>query len=101
MRYQVITGVPDMNDVEKAVGNLAAVFELWGTDYVGRATHRINPLECLALRAPVFHVGEILIVNFDGREIGHLGRKASKWSVTYDEYERVEDAIERAKELTS
>lgn len=47
----------------------------------------------LALRAPVFEQGEILVVDDDGREVGGAGRKPSKWGITYNHFNTVEEAI--------
>lgn len=53
----------------------------------------------LALRAPVFILGEILILNSDGREPHGRGRKPNKWGVTVQEFDKIEDALERSAEL--
>ena len=47
----------------------------------------------------VFEEGEILIVDESGREVAGLRRKPSKWYVEYEEFEDLEKAIERAKEV--
>lgn len=53
----------------------------------------------LAIRTPVFKVGEILIMGLDGREVTGDGRKPSKWDVTCEEFDNVEAAITRAREV--
>lgn len=46
----------------------------------------------LCLRQPVFHVGEILILDAGGREVGYPGRKPSKWSVEVETVETLDEA---------
>jgi hypothetical protein len=48
---------------------------------------------------PVFSLGEILILDSCGREIAGRGRKPSKWSVTYKEFDNLDDAIECANKI--
>lgn len=53
----------------------------------------------LALRKPVFSIGEILILDGNGREIGYPGRKPSKWDVECEEFDTLADAANRAREV--
>lgn len=55
--------------------------------------------DLLTLRTEVFHVGEILILNEDGREVGYPGRKPRKWHVEVEEFDDLEKAIARSKEV--
>ena len=47
----------------------------------------------------VFHVGEILILDGSGRELGYPGRKPSKWSVVYKTFSDIKDAITKSIEM--
>jgi len=107
MRFAVVTKTPSL------AGNLAAAFEFYtekqdgdGLSRMGVATRDEDfervPFEvCLSLRMPVFHVGEILILDHTGREVGYPGRKPSKWDVEIDEYDDVLTAVLRSKEVSS
>jgi len=53
----------------------------------------------LVFRQPVFMMGEILILDGDGREIGGRMRKPDKWDVTIEIYRTIEDAVTRAEEV--
>lgn len=53
----------------------------------------------IALRGPVFRVGEILILGPDGREPGHPGRKPSKWEVACEAFDDLNAAVARAQEV--
>jgi hypothetical protein len=46
----------------------------------------------LCLRQPVFNVGEILILDAGGREVGYPGRKPRKWSVETEAVETLAEA---------
>lgn len=99
--FCVITSVPDPDKGE--VGNLATGLDVFRVvrdfDGADEQVERISPLIALSLRTPVFSLGEIIVVNESGREIGGHGRKPSKWSISSEYFDNVEDAIERAKEL--
>jgi hypothetical protein len=100
MKFQVVTKVPDPLESQ---GNLAAAFEIYVIDSPyppGKArllTMYRGASSLVALRTPVFHVGEVLIVDEDGRELPYPGRKPSKWEVDVEEYDSVEAAVERAQ----
>jgi len=54
----------------------------------------------IELREPVFNVGEILILDESGREVGYPGRKPSKWLVTCELFgDDLDAAIKRSKEV--
>ena len=58
-----------------------------------------NPDIMVPIRAPVFTLGEILILDENGREMcGHL-RKPSKWRVECKEFGSPEGAIQCATQL--
>lgn len=52
-------------------------------------------------RAPVFTLGEVLIVDEDGREVAGHRRKASKWDVDVEVFDLLTQAIVRAEEVTA
>jgi hypothetical protein len=92
MKFGVITEVP--NDSPAAlVGNLATALGQVFTDR-GEA---INPMQSLMLRVPVFTLGEILVLDDDGREIAGAGRKPDKWDVRCETFDEIGPAVERAK----
>jgi hypothetical protein len=101
VNYLVITKIPTEEESKATGGNLAAVMELYkALDGQPGRHERIDPLTCvLVLRAPVFTLGEVLIVDGDGREMAGQGRKPSKWDVSYEEFDDPEQAVARAIEV--
>lgn len=53
----------------------------------------------LSFRGTVFILGEILILDLDGREPHGHGRKPGKWGVTCEEFDDIESAIARSSKL--
>lgn len=118
MRLAVVTWVPDPEGPEGR-GNLAAVIgELFVDETGGRiaAQAPIVRLEhmrglstqqaigfVLSLRHEVFHIGEILVLDDDGREIGWPQRKPEKWHVRTQRFgiHEIEAAIALASQLTN
>jgi len=101
MKFQVVTRVPDPFDAKAAAGNAALVLPLYvdlkqdGNLEILRATDG-----ALNFRGPVFHLGEVMIVeDTGGREVVGRGRKASKWDVNVETYDTVEEAVARAWEV--
>ena len=98
MRFQVITAIPPG-------GCLAANPEVYQVTQLGGLSQpeRVRPLDPLVslftLRTPVFHVGEVLIVDEDGREIGWPQRKPAKWDLTFEEFDDLGLALARARSL--
>jgi hypothetical protein len=74
--------------------NLAAAMDLY-SERDGK--FQVEPMLGVALRRPVFCVGEILILAPDGREVAFPGRKPGKWDVDVETFDNVRDAILRAK----
>ncbi len=115
--YAVITGVAD----PATGGNMAtdtSLFDLWyvseqasddnnWTETLAKANpegvtivdDHGTPVSWLHLRRPVFHVGELLILNESGREVTYPGRKPSKWFVDVAEYDDLDAALARANEI--
>lgn len=104
---------------EEPSGNLASVHDLYvevdqPSKENGYRSHVENLIDVavrrgdralldtiLCLRQPVFHVGEILILDAEtGREVGYPGRKPSKWFIRIEEFDQdLEGAIRRAREV--
>jgi hypothetical protein len=100
MKFGVITGVPPLTDsgnLATAVGEIVVQVEqpTAANKYAGRYEEIPFPT-ALALHRPVFWVGEVLILDDNGREIPYPGRKPSKWSVECEEFDKIEDALARA-----
>lgn len=110
MQIGVITRVPNP-DGPDAKWNLAMTFP---THFEEVGSDRCVPLEdaasglgptlalaLLGLRSPVFHLGEIMLLDAAGREIGGLRRKPSKWGVECQVFETdsAHEAFECAREV--
>jgi hypothetical protein len=103
--FAVITKVPSKG----VPGNLALSDEIFvqteppseKNEFEGKhkPLQEVIGVAVLMLRKPVFHLGEILILDANGREFGYPGRKPSKWLVTYEEFKTVQEAIVRAGEV--
>lgn len=89
----VVTDVPD-GPGDFIEGNLSMPGPLYDQKY-----NPVNPLVMLSLRTPVFHRGEILVMDADGREVGGLGRKPSKWDVTVKIVGSIEVAARLSREI--
>ena len=50
-------------------------------------------------KLPVFHLGEILILDHTGREVAGMCRKPSKWSVEVEEFNDLQEAIKCVQKL--
>ena len=55
--------------------------------------------QVMALRTPVFYLGEIILLNEDGREVDGPQRKPDKWYVEIDVYTDLNEAIARSREV--
>lgn len=100
MKFGVVVRVPEGEDV---AGNLALPMAgAWISKHPQDPT-RVEPVPpalLLALRCPVFHRGEILVLDEDGREVAGHGRKPSKWDVDVELFETIEQAVARAARLS-
>lgn len=104
--FCVITKVP--NPVTEGAGNLAVAMPLY--QLTGKpATEETGYLEpvvpvdlmlSLNLRAEVFSLGEIVVLDGGEREIGGEGRKPSKWFIEYETFDDIDAAIARSREVT-
>lgn len=84
-------------------GDVASVADLVQEVESGSAANGYEPkyepqplLFLSPLRRPVFNVGEVLLLNPDGREVPYPGRKPAKWRVTIEEFDDVDAALARA-----
>lgn len=96
--YGVITRVCQ----PESGGNMASAFlDLWraSADPSAKLT-RLGIASAVYLCTPMFHIGEILILDDDSREVCGHGRKPNKWNVTCESFHDIEDAIVRAKEVS-
>jgi hypothetical protein len=91
----VITRVPTQDEQERGGGNLAVPPGLlWMRDPTTDKRTLMNPVAVLlTIQTDVFHLGEIIVVDGDGREIGGMGRKPSKWSVETERFGDLDAAI--------
>jgi hypothetical protein len=101
--FGVITRVPDPPEL----GNLAAALDVFiVTDArtsergYAEAVERVPPQVAVNLRAPVFTLGEVLVLGSDGRELVSPGRMPSKWDVDCETYADVNSAIIRSWQVT-
>ncbi len=107
MQFIVITKVPPPGNH----GNLAVAWEVYFEDPNSRPDYEEvlptlgevirSPSIVLALRMPVFHVGEVLICDYDGREIPYPGRKPDKWDVETESFQELENALVCASQVSN
>lgn len=99
MKFGVVVSVPEGEEV---AGNLAVPTSGVWVARDPRDPMRVEPVGphmLLALRVPVFAMGEILVLDESGREIAGPMRKPSKWSVGVELFDTIELAVARAKAL--
>lgn len=106
MKFGVITRIPDAEKGES--GNMAFALPYFLTeqpgptnDFLGRVESGAKVLgaAAIAVRMPVFSLGEVLILDADGREIAGDRRKPGKWDVDCETYDRLDEALARATAL--
>lgn len=97
-----------VTDAPQGEGNLAAAIDTYMVvDFASPQNNyrdtvaQLAPQHALGLRQPVFHVGEILILDLEsGREVGYPGRKPAKWQIEIEEFGMdLHGAIARAAEV--
>lgn len=98
--------VVDVPTGDRITGNLATALDIYRVVEERRAENEYVetvvpvPIEVgLGLREPVFNVGEILILDRSGREVGYPGRKPSKWDVRCEFFDDLDLAVKRSKEV--
>lgn len=111
--FIVITEVPDPDDPSGVMGNLATAL---GALFIGADPEELNPTSfihmeqadylggaafglAMSLRLPMFILGEILVCDGDGREIGGRGRKPDKWDVRTETFSDANKAASRSVEV--
>lgn len=116
--FIVITAVPNpLGNDENSGGNL---YDTWVIPYKYRDlcddeiedTYLIDPPKTDQLieairnktvidaKVEVFQVGEVLICDSVGeREIPYPGRKPSKWTVSYERYDDIQEALKRSVDV--
>lgn len=106
IKIQVITKIPD---VDKHDGNLCS--EILVADIINdrpifrpfrnleNVKNKIN--NKIQVKLEVFSLGEIIIINSGGREIGGIERNADKWFVSYKEFELsdIDKAVKLSRKL--
>lgn len=108
MKIQVITRIPD---ADKQDGNLCDetfLFDVCRTNktIMLRHYHDIelySTMPKMPVKLEVFHLGEIIVVDDNEREIGGWFRKASKWHVSYELFDikDIEKAIKLSENVTN
>ena len=95
MSYEfiVITKVPTPPED----GNLATALG----DLFYASGEPVPPMTQLGLSIPVFTLGEIIVADTNGREIGGRGRKPAKWFVEHETFDFPLEAIKRSREVTA
>ena len=101
----VVTKVPDESDPS----NLAAPeFRLFDrveepneeNNYLGKwHPSIINTATILTYRTPVFYLGEILLLDHNGREVGPHGRKPENWNVQCTMVDNIPDAVALSRKV--
>ena len=105
MNFGVITRVPDHRKGER--GNLAsAMGEVflapnggYDDDVVPLHDALGAPMLALSMLVPNFRLSEILVLDGSGREVAGAGRKPDKWDVDCEEFDTIEAAVARAREV--
>lgn len=107
--FCVITKVPGPGEW----GNLASLVEVYVEDEAPSAENNFQGVckqlhevdrnlamfALLKMRVPVFDLGEIIVLDRSGREIGARGRKPAKWLISFETFNKIEDAAARALEV--
>lgn len=88
--YAVVTKIPPH---EKG-GNMAtALGQIYAT-LDGHLTYQSLGMDGINMAIPVFTLGEIMILDDDtGREVVGKGRKPSKWVVSIEHFQVLEEAV--------
>jgi hypothetical protein len=60
---------------------------------------QVEPIEAVSLRLQNWTLGEVLLLDDDGRELDGDQRKPSKWGVRTEPFDDLDAAIARAREV--
>lgn len=104
--FCVITKVPDVTNMGNLASLIGCVIQTEepskDNDFRGvyRHLHEVDPELALLLmlkgRIPVFSLGEIIILDESGREVGGHMRKPSKWDIEYETFTTLAEAVDRS-----
>jgi hypothetical protein len=95
---KVPNAVPSFESDEHNPGNLAA--PLGDNMYLQEMSgsfRKLQFMEQLALRTPVFYLGELLYL--DGNDRDQFGRKPDKWNIEIEYIGELENAVSDVKEI--
>ena len=106
MKIQVITKIPNPDTNDGNLYNDTMVFDIDKTNKcptlrpIGDNDYYVNKINNrLSVKLEAFQLGELIIVDDEGREIGGLQRKVYKWpDVRYKEFEMKD--IDKAVKLS-
>lgn len=100
-KFYVITHTPSLFEE----GNMAHEWMYEGWDFSNDCKIPIIGISDITkpvgdCKVSVFEVGEIVICDaVDGREVCYPGRKPSKWAVSFEIFDNLDDAVKRSQEL--
>ncbi len=109
--FAVVTKIPDpgsddsnlrsgMTDIFVKVGVEVREHPRYERSVVKLLPDVVGAGESLNYMLETFHVGEILIVDQYGREVGFPGRKPGKWGVTCEHFTDLDAAVDCARRHT-
>lgn len=98
MTFAVVTQVPPANDLGNLATGIGQVFldpqatgGRWEDEHRSVGDASGNPMLDLYIQVPVFKLGELLILNANGRD--QFGRKPSKWDIRCEAFDNIDDAV--------
>ena len=106
MKYCVITKTKSSDVLGNHYDDMAVeVYDDINKKYIWTVSNDLDwslykDQKVLSVKLPVFHRGEILLLDDSGREICGMQRKPSKWFIEYEEFKTLKKAIVRALEIT-
>ncbi len=88
--YAVVTEIPPNEKGGNMATALGAIYETLDS----HMTYRSLGMDGINLAIPVFTLAEIMILDADtGREVAGRGRKPSKWDVSIEHFQVLEEAV--------
>lgn len=102
--FAVVTRVPPAHEIGNMATAIGAIYVADSHDPLANLVpigeiHPGGALVALNWRLAVFTLGEILVLDEHDREIAGQTSKPSKWDVTVEHFDTIEDAIDRACNL--
>jgi hypothetical protein len=100
MRFAVVTKLDNRNgNMATALGDVYVQDEAPGESNNWLGTYKPLPARLsLDMFTPVWKLGEIVVLDDNDRTIPD-GRKPSKWFITTEEFDNIEDAMRRSREV--